>query len=294
MADSIDRFVEVARRLIPQGLKRRLGDWARDHPLAYRWKVRILARRCDVFLVSFPKSGRTWLRMMLGHALQTRFGFPERRLMFATKAGIDRPGMPRILATHDDDPQVKRAQRVFSDKRAYRDRKVIFLIRDPRDLLVSYYFHRSKRTTGDFRFEGDLDDFLSVDAGIVESLVAFYNAWARQREVPNGFLLVRYEDMHADPAGQLRRVLDFIGAEGVDDGAIARAVNLSSFDRMQEIERTGSRRGRSLRPGDPADPDSFKVREGRVGGHRDALTEAQRADLDRRLLALDPFYASYR
>lgn len=292
MAGSKDGAVEVARRLVPPGVKRHFAEWARDHPLAYRWKVRILTRRCEVFLISFPKCGRTWLRMMLGHALLIRFGFPERRLMLATKAAIDRPGMPRILATHDDDPQVKPARRVFTDKGAYRDRKVIFLVRDPRDLLVSYYFHRSKRTTGEFRFEGDLDDFLS--AGIVESLVAFYNAWARQKEVPAGFLLVRYEDIHADPAGQLRRVLDFIGVEGVDDDAIMRAVDLSSFDRMQEIERTGSRRGRSLRPGDPADPDSFKVREGRVGGHRDALTEAQRADLDRRLLALDPLYRWYR
>jgi hypothetical protein len=282
------------KRWTPQSMKRRASDWAQVRPFGYRMKVRLLARRCDTFIISYPKAGRTWLRMMVGQALRRRFGFPRRKVMHATSARITRPGMPRILATHDDDPQVKPPELVFTDKQPYRRSKVILLVRDPRDLIVSYWHHRSKRNSGEFRFAGTLDEFIAEENWVVESLIAFYNAWARQRHVPAGFLLVRYEDLHRDPAQELRRVLEFLGLEDISEREVERAVRSSSFGRMRRWEEENSVGGAALRPGDPDDPDSFKVRQGGVGGHRCLLTHSQIAGLDRRLAALDPLYDDYR
>jgi hypothetical protein len=286
--------IRLARRILPTPVRRRIGDLARTNRFLYRMKVRELARRCDVFLISYPKCGRTWLRYMIGEYLRRHYAFGRRRVMRATKASIERPGMPRILVTHDDEPQVKLPEHVLTDKRPYRGTKVIFLVRDPRDVLVSYYHHRTKRTAGDHRFVGSLEEFLAPATGHVEALIAFYNAWAAQRHHPEGFLLVRYEDLLSRPRAELRRVLTFCGVTDVDPASLRKAVRAGAFDRMQALERRGELPGRSLRPGDPSDPDSFKVRRGGIGGHRTALDGATRADLDIRLRALDPLYSGYR
>jgi hypothetical protein len=287
-------LIRAIGRVLPERAKRRLGDLARDSELLYRAKVRILSRGCDVFVLSYPKCGRTWLRFMLGEYLRRHFGFPRRRMMLATKAAIAAPGMPRILVTHDDDPQVKRPDAVFTSKRPYRRSKVVFLVRDPRDVLVSYYHHRTKRTHGEHRFTGTLEEFLDPGTGHVESLVAFYNAWAGQRLVPAGFLLVRYEDMLDRPGAELRRVLEFCGVDDIDGDAVRAAVAAGRFERMQALERRSALRGRSLRPGDPEDPDSFKVRRGGAGGHRDVLSGDTLSSLEERLQGLDPLYSDYR
>ena len=48
-----------------------------------------------------------------------------------------------------------------------------------------------------------------------------------------------------------------------------------SFDKLRQVEASGGRAdfGRSLKPGNTADPDSFKVRKGKVGGFAEELSE---------------------
>ena len=78
----------------PRWFKSRIARWAHLNPIAYRWKVRVLARRCDYFLISFPKCGRTWLRLMLGEVLRRRYEIPKSKTMGITLARVTRPGGP--------------------------------------------------------------------------------------------------------------------------------------------------------------------------------------------------------
>lgn len=271
--------VPPAQPMLTGGLKGTLNDWAKEpvkeiagrltvrNRLLYRMRLRYFARRCDVFLVSFPKCGRTWLRVMLGRALGEHFGIRAGNPMRFTTAGVRRPGVPRILATHDDSPQMKPAHRVIRDKRGYRNRRVILLVRDPHDVVVSLYFHVTRRRRQPY--QGDLSDFVRDPVGSLASLLAFYDAWTAD---PAGdVLLVRYEDMHADPGNQLRRVLDFIGVSEVSDATVAAAVDRASFERLQREERAGTASTRALRTHTADDPESYKVRRGKVGGYQDYL-----------------------
>ena len=70
------------------------------------------------------------------------------------------------------------------------------MVRDPRDVLVSSYFQKKKRRN---KYNGELFDYVHEEVGSLESLLRFYNIWARNRHIPKDFLLVRYEDMHEDP-----------------------------------------------------------------------------------------------
>ncbi|HSK96223.1 MAG TPA: sulfotransferase domain-containing protein, partial [Euzebyales bacterium] len=243
----------------------------------YRAKVRLLARRCDAFLVSFPKCGRTWLRMMLGSALSEHYGISVRNLRRFTDADVTHPGLPRVLATHDDSPQVKSPHRVMRDKRAYRHSKVVLLTRDPRDAIVSLYFHVTRRRQ--VPYDGDLSAFVRERSGGLASLLAFYDAWAPHLDRDN-VLLVRYEDMHAAPARELERVLTFLDVSGVEDAVVERAVTASSFERLQRMEREGSAGTRALRTTTTHDPEAYKVRRGKVGGYVDYLSASDIAAVD--------------
>lgn len=216
-----------------------------------------------MLVVSFHRSGRTWLRLLLGRALAGHLGIAA-----ADPLDLDRlarhPGVPRIVLSHDDLPQWKTPAELETDKSRYADKRVVFLVRDPRDVLVSSYFQKTRRL-GSYR--GTLAGYLEEERGGFESLLAFYRIWWQNRAVPAGFLLLRYEDLHARPAAELRRVLDFIGVDGVTDAVVEEAVRFASFDNLRRLERSDRLRSPALRPGDPGDPESFKVRQGKVGGH---------------------------
>src|SRR5207302_9522278 len=83
------------------------------------------------------------------------------------------------------------------DKRAYRDKKVIFLARDVRDVLVSSYYEATKRSLvferDPCQFDGTLGEFVRSPVVGARKVAAFYEIWSRSRGVPKEFLLIRYE-----------------------------------------------------------------------------------------------------
>ena len=240
-------------------------------------------RRADVLLVSFPKCGRTWVRVLLGRAMQQHVGLPAGTNLVELHrlADLD-PRLPRILATHDDDAQWKRPADVARDKRAYRGKRVILLVRDPRDVVVSLYYQKRFRRSA---YEGTLADFVDEPVGGFDAVLRFYDAWAAQLDVPADLLLVRYEDLHADPAAELRRMLDFVGLPDVPEEVVADAVSYASFDSMRQLEERDAFASDKLRPAVAGEPGSYKTRRGRVGGFRDELDAAAVARLDAKMAA---------
>jgi len=259
----------------------------------------------DVYVVSFPKCGRTWLTLLVGRAIQQHFGLDKNDPLQLRKLGDLRPEIPRIAPTHDELPQWKKPDELSHDKSRYEGKKVIFLVRDPRDTFVSNYFQKKKRVTvsrsffffkrrGRERnqpFDGELADFMNTSIGGFDSLLRFFNIWEQQRTVPDGFLLVRYEDLHEDAGRELRRVLDFIGVAGVDDEIVNEAVRFASFDNMHKMEREEAFKHGKMKPADKNDSESYKTRKGKVGGYVEYLTEEQIAELNAKMSErLTPFY----
>jgi hypothetical protein len=258
----------------------------------------------DVYLLSYPKCGRTWVTLQIGRAISRHFGHELPNLLKLSSFGEQIPGVPHIRLTHDDQPHRKRPSELSPTREKLADKKVILLVRDPRDVIVSYYHHKSRREPlRDFwwfqskrrethgRFQGSLDEFLDVEIGGFDTLLRYYNVWERARHTPKEFLLLRYEDMQADPEAQLRRVLDFIGLGRITEAEVKEAVEYASFRNMRKIESGEEVKSFKLKAGDVNDPNSYKVRRGRVGGYRDELTPVQIEKLERKMAAtLTPFY----
>jgi hypothetical protein len=258
----------------------------------------------DVYLLSYPKCGRTWVTLQIGRAISQHYGLELPNLLKLGSFGEQIPEVPHIRLTHDDQPHRKRAHELSASREKLAGKKVILLVRDPRDVIVSYYHHKSRREPlRDFwwfqgkrkqthsRFQGTLAEFLEVEIGGFDTLLRYYNIWEQARHTPAEFLLLRYEDMQTDPAAQLRRVLDFMGLAAISDAEVKEAVEYASFHNMRKIESGEEAKSFKLKAGDVSDPNSYKVRRGKVGGYRDDLTSTQIAQLERKMAAsLSPFF----
>jgi hypothetical protein len=222
--------------------------------------------------ISYPKSGRTWLRAMIGHVLCGRAGLPETQVL-NTRVLTAALGLP-VMKWHHGGASLKNPcpdhDALSLEQARFRGKHVLFMMRDPRDTLVSAYFQALKR---ELAYEGEIAEYVrSGNRGILK-WIAFHNMWHEHRPQLASFQVVRYESLHADTAGTLRTALRAIGLQDVDDRALADAVEFARFDNLRRLETSGRMRAAALRPKDPSDPNSFKVRKGRVGGHRETLSE---------------------
>lgn len=246
----------------------------------------------DIYVVSFPKSGRTWFRTILGTVLQLRFGtdgVDPSSIHHMWK--LDRR-VPRFTFTHDINAHLSSSTQVTWDGELYSGKKTILLVRDPRDTIVSLYFEMTKRAHA---YEGTIESFIREDVGGIASLVAFLNDWCRNRERLSRSHMICYEEIHARPVPTIAAALEFAGVTDTPEAIIEQAVHRCSFDAMRRMELSGAVPHVRLQPGDASDPESFKVRRGKVGGYADTLQPADCAFLDKYIYDhLDEGLARYR
>jgi hypothetical protein len=286
--------------LLPTPLSDGLRTLADRLPIVGDLRRRYNAGLVDVFIISFPKCGRTWLRLMLSKACQLHFGIDidvqvlDFRYLYNQYSQI-----PKIAINHDDNPHYKHPDEIVTDKSFYRGKNVIFLVRDPRDVLVSLYFEHTKRRGFLYgkgkAYQGDMSSFIQRRQGSLSSLIRFYNVWAANRHVPAKFMLLRYEDLHVDPSEQFRRILEFINLPQISGQVVAEVVELTRFENVQRMERQDASRLGILKPGDKADPESYKARRGIVGGYVDYLSKEDIDYINQQLKDhLDPYYGYHR
>jgi hypothetical protein len=252
-----------------RGLKRLLpGHLRRQYAIRFRLLRASLApeairaeRRADALLVSYPKCGRTWLTMLLARAMANAAGLSERELDYLANdlLGGKVGDLPHVRISHDDNPHWKTPRQLARSKRRYREKRVILLVRDPRDTVVSMYFERTRRERA---YAGTLSEFLRERRGSLDTILAYYDVWAREGARLAHFCRVRYEDLKLDAAGEVRRILRFAGATSVTDEHVAEAVRFASFENMRAMEAGEALGSGRLRARDKNDAESFKDAQG--------------------------------
>lgn len=263
---------------------------ARRKRLDRLWRGREEMRRlamADAVVVSYGKSGRTWLRVMLSRFWQRRYGLPDGRMLeFDNLHRLD-ARIPVVLFSHAN--YTRDVTGRLDARPEFHDRKVLLLVRDPLDTAVSQYFQwrhrmrRWKKLLNDYPPHGrDVSafDFVMDPACGLPVIVDYLEVFERELPRIQDHAVVAYEAMRADPGGTLARVLTFLGeapsAEEIDD-----AVRFGSMENMRALEAAGGSGflGRRMRPGS-ADPQSFKTRRGKVGGWRDSFSPDEIAAIE--------------
>lgn len=237
-------------------------------------------QKTDVFLISFPKSGRTWLRVLIGKILAEYYD-REFTIELETLADDD---IPFIHMTHDGAEQAHKPLELNKSK--YRNKKVAFLVRDPRDVVVSYYFQCTKRQN---LYQGNISNFVRDPGFGIERIINFMNLWKNSQNVPEDFILLKYEDLHSNPCGELNNFLKFSGVHEINDELISRAIDYGSFENMRRMEEKGVVEGTRLTVQAPGDSEAYKVRKGKVSGYKEYLSQSDIEYVNNRIIELlDP------
>lgn len=124
----------------------------------------------------------------------------------------------------------------------FRKRKIIFLIRDLRDTLVSHYRIAQPRLNlpedfGGFIRGNTIDRRMHHD---LESRIKLLNSWAEGLKKTYDYKIVRYESLRANPEKELTSILSFIGSRPLSDQQLQNAVDVGSIGNMQKLETTNT------------------------------------------------------
>lgn len=231
----------------------------------------------DAVVVSYPKSGRTFVRAMLARLYKRRFEIDERSLLEFPTLRSAPAGAPRVLFSHGGDAMRMPGQ-IAVDPEDYRHAKVVLIARHPGDIAVSRYHHLKHRSRDRARqrlANQPLELFVWADQGGIPSIVAFLNGFA---SLPAATIL-RYEDFLAEPAATLRSLAEAVGLKASDED-IADAVEFGSLPNLKRLEREGYFTSSRLKQARKGDEQSFKVRKGSSGGYREQLGEEAAARVD--------------
>lgn len=272
----MNRYLFAARNL-----RDKLGKMTSQREVAgFYFRTYVLSRldrvRPTAYVVSYPKCGRTWVRFLLARYAQL-LGNPSR---IFNDRGLLSISADRIVKFEHGQgtwvPAPCLRESLTFDHQQFSGANVLFLVRDPRDVLVSSWYHLRFREN---IYREDLATFIRDDLVGIEKVVAFMNLWMENAAVPGAFQLIHYEHLRREPEENFHRVLEQVGLQPVDK-VLKQAVQDSEFKKMKEHELRGSLKEPWMKPGAGDLGHSLKVRKGLVGGFRQEFSKEDIAYLD--------------
>lgn len=261
-----------------------------------------------VWLASYPKSGNTWLRVLLANVLAglagadeavplraLPFGMAVDSLVFGELAGMafeDCTGdeldslIPAFLRMHLAMSAPARRPCLLYRKVhcAYVANRAgepllpedvtagaVYVVRNPLDVAVAWALHAEEGNCA--KSIGRLNRCSTLGGPETQQRRQHLLDWSSNVRswcaAPFPVLVLRYEDMLADTVAELRRVVRFLGLEDVSEAGLRRAVAHASFANLRQSEE---REGFDEKPWGNA---GFFFREGRAGGWRQHLSAGQ-------------------
>jgi hypothetical protein len=225
----------------------------------------------DRMVISFPKCGRTWFQFTFGRYMLN--------LRYADKT----VPLTKMTSTHGGALELKwNSPSLYwfpiIRKLVHLNRKNVFIVRDPRDVLVSWYFHTTRRehVVDDKTL---ISDFIRGEHTGIPRVVQFYNVW--QYVISHqvcSVVILRYENMSKNLYAEMSKALSHWDLP-IHSEILQKSLDESTFQKMREFETRIGKNWKhgdgyfELKPGNLNDPDSYKVRRGVVGGYVDYLSK---------------------
>ena len=233
---------------------------------AARWRdLPADPRADDLYLVEFPKSGVTWLSFLIANTNLLLAGDRDRLVTFfnlndfVADIEVSRhlsPIPPSTLGF-----RVIKSHATFTRHYA----KVIYLVRDPRNVMASYWHF----VTSLGYFRGSIEAMVDDRRFGIAAWRNHVAAWLDHAEPSQAVMVLRYEDLLGDAAGALKRVYHLLGRD-LSDETTTLAIERSGIERMRDEEAL-------FNASHPALKNFDFVRKGAAQGSRTPLTPELKA-----------------
>ena len=193
----------------------------------------------DLYVVSFPKSGATWMNFLMAN-IHILASDSKRHVTFFNVTDF----IPDVQANKNikaEPPLSFPGFRVMKSHAQYNPnyKKVIYIVRDPRDAMASYYVFA--RQLG--LYVGEISTFIRDEHFGVNAWVDHVKGWFLDSPIATRVLPVRYEDLKGSCVETMKSVYFQFGYK-LDDDLLKAAAELSSFANMKSIEKTFNHGGR--------------------------------------------------
>jgi hypothetical protein len=260
----------------------------------FRSALNYKAQADDIFLAVYPKSGTTWMQVILYTLMNNGEAFDNNMAeYFARTPFLELVGELGIQNMHR--PCVIKTHLPFNRIPYHKNAKYICVVRNPKDVCVSYYHFLIKH----IGIEPDQTSFDSFFEAFIGGNVYFGDYFEHLRSVwqhkhDDNIFLTSYEEMKCDLVGVIRRVAQFLNIELIDD-LLERTSIYSSFNYMKErFDKAYSAQARVALANEASDAPwpigkihlqmsdlAVLVREGVVGKWSSIMTEEQSQRLDK-------------
>lgn len=221
----------------------------------------------------FPKTGRTWLRFMLANALSVEYGLGvdidlnNVYSLVPNEQSGTLPGQPSF-DFEDVIPKIEMSHSKY--RKEYETDRLVFMTRDPRDIIVSHWLHDTLQVK---IYDGTLGDYVRSPNRGIGAYLDHLESWA-----PNisNEQVITYEGMRKYPRATVSDVFGQLGIE-VSGQSVDTAVGLGDIRRMRNLELKTGIAGHDY---DRSNPEARRVRAGRIGGYINYLTQDDLAYID--------------
>ncbi|XP_023227898.1 estrogen sulfotransferase-like [Centruroides sculpturatus] len=175
----------------------------------------------DIFVVAFPKTGTTWLQELVyviynnvdlnkaaTSSLEDRFPYLE--FIYPGISAVSKMSSPRFIKSHLPFSLLPQDIKEKSPK-------IFYIIRNPKDVAVSYYHFVSMLTMTDYI--GQFKDFFE---SFIEDKVPYGPLWRHYMEFwehrdDNNIFIISYEDLQRDMKGCIEKIATFLGKSLSED-----------------------------------------------------------------------------
>lgn len=259
-----------------------------------------------ILIASYPKSGNTWTRVVLErlrwgaglsiNAMGKGVGGASRRLVFDRYSPVDasdlltdeivalHPGVYREFSASAPNDFIIKVHEIAYGKNGARVypadcvAAVIYLVRHPFDVAVSFAHHFGQPIEKAVEFMGDTSALPLASSWLPGVIPMPYGTWSANVSSwldANDFNVTwaRYEDLHAAPMQQFMRLANAVGLHPTEQ-ELSLVIEASRFESLKKEEEDY---GFNERP--RTSPQFF--RSGRTGSWEGVLTEALREKIVR-------------
>ena len=190
--------------------------------------------KIDSYIISYPKSGRTWLYKIL-----SLYSFKINNNNFIKNRKVIKFNNTFIKFVHDcGDPSPYPIKPIKFRNKEVINRKKIILLRDPREVIVSFWYQTRFREK---IYKKDINEFIDDEYLGIDKLISFYNFL--NLESLNISHITTYKRLTENTYVEIEKILSFLNLK-IEKNLIQKSIEECSFVNLQRKEITESKKKR--------------------------------------------------